>query len=331
MPSNALILDEAHYISKKSKRSVTGLSIASQADYILLLTGTMITNRPIDLWNQLVAIRHKIAEKMTRTAFSRRYCGGHLKQIYRRGGRKMFVWWEGGATNIDELASRLKSAQGVLIEKTEGNVDLPKLVVSERLIDLSPTYEKEYKVAYKKYLQWLKDNPEITEQKLENVKNARQLVEVGKLRQVTSKAKVEQFLEDVQNIDEPFVVFAGYTESINAINAGLKKLGISYSTIKEDENADKFINGEVTGFTANIKAGGTGLNLQRARRLFIIDEDWTPAVNSQAIKRIHRIGQDRTSFVVFYRCADTVDIDLKKNNENKNNVIDRIVSYALDF
>ena len=40
------------------------------------------------------------------------------------------------------------------------------------------------------------------------------------------------------------------------------------------------------------KAGGTGLNLQVAHEIVLVEPDWSPDTNRQAIKRIHRIGQD---------------------------------------
>lgn len=42
---------------------------------------------------------------------------------------------------------------------------------------------------------------------------------------------------------------------------------------------------------ASLRAGGVGLNLTVATRCYILDPWWNPAVESQAIQRIHRLGQ----------------------------------------
>lgn len=44
-------------------------------------------------------------------------------------------------------------------------------------------------------------------------------------------------------------------------------------------------------FFVSLKAGGTGLNLTEANYCFILDPWWNPAVENQAIDRIHRMGQ----------------------------------------
>ena len=37
-------------------------------------------------------------------------------------------------------------------------------------------------------------------------------------------------------------------------------------------------------------AGGVGLNLTRASHVYILDPWWNPALEEQAIDRVHRIG-----------------------------------------
>src|SRR5262249_27667328 len=46
-------------------------------------------------------------------------------------------------------------------------------------------------------------------------------------------------------------------------------------------------------FVLSLRAGGTGLNLTRATRVFHFDRWWNPAVEDQATDRTHRIGQDQ--------------------------------------
>jgi DNA repair protein RAD5 len=41
----------------------------------------------------------------------------------------------------------------------------------------------------------------------------------------------------------------------------------------------------------SLRAGGVGLNLVAAQTLYLLDPWWNPAVEEQAINRIHRIGQ----------------------------------------
>jgi superfamily II DNA or RNA helicase len=54
-------------------------------------------------------------------------------------------------------------------------------------------------------------------------------------------------------------------------------------------------------FLISLKAGGYGLNLTAADHVILLDPWWNPAVESQAIDRAHRIGQQRV--VTAYRLA----------------------------
>jgi len=64
------ILDEAHYIKSKSKRSEQALELVKDIPNVYLLTGTPILNRPIEMFNMLKAIKHPLGK--LRTTFARR-------------------------------------------------------------------------------------------------------------------------------------------------------------------------------------------------------------------------------------------------------------------
>jgi len=43
----------------------------------------------------------------------------------------------------------------------------------------------------------------------------------------------------------------------------------------------------------SLRAGGVGLNLTAASRVYLMDPYWNPAVENQAVDRIHRLGQTK--------------------------------------
>jgi SNF2 family DNA or RNA helicase len=47
----------------------------------------------------------------------------------------------------------------------------------------------------------------------------------------------------------------------------------------------------------SLRAGGTGITLHAADYVFLLDPWWNPAVESQAVDRVHRIGQSKRVFV----------------------------------
>lgn len=71
----------------------------------------------------------------------------------------------------------------------------------------------------------------------------------------------------------------------------------------------------------SLKAGGVGLNLTAASNVFIMDPWWNPAVEEQAIMRIHRIGQKRTVHVRRFIVKDTVEERMQQVQARKQRMI----------
>ncbi len=78
-------------------------------------------------------------------------------------------------------------------------------------------------------------------------------------------------------------------------------------------------------FVLSLKAGGTGLNLTRASRVFHYDRWWNPAVEDQATDRAHRIGQRQVIQVYRFLTAGTVEEKIDALLIDKRALADRIV------
>jgi SNF2 family DNA or RNA helicase len=73
-------------------------------------------------------------------------------------------------------------------------------------------------------------------------------------------------------------------------------------------------------FVLSLKAGGTGLNLTAANRVFHFDRWWNPAVEDQATDRAFRIGQQRNVFVHKFVCTGTLEERIQIMLERKRDV-----------
>jgi len=78
-------------------------------------------------------------------------------------------------------------------------------------------------------------------------------------------------------------------------------------------------------FVLSLRAGGTGLNLARASRVFHFDRWWNPAVEDQATDRAHRIGQPRVVQVYRLLTAGTVEEKIDALLADKRALADRVV------
>jgi DNA repair protein RAD5 len=67
---------------------------------------------------------------------------------------------------------------------------------------------------------------------------------------------------------------------------------------------------QVEVLLVSLKAGCLGLNLTSASLLYMMDAWWNPAVEDQAINRVHRLGQTKPVLIKRLMAADTVEMTL---------------------
>ncbi|KAK4514639.1 alpha 1,2 mannosyltransferase [Mucor velutinosus] len=81
----------------------------------------------------------------------------------------------------------------------------------------------------------------------------------------------------------------------------------------------------------SLKAGGVGLNLQRANHMIILDRWWNPATMDQAVARIHRMNQLKETYIHTVVIKDTIEESLMDNIlDKKNALFHKIVEAELD-
>ncbi|KAG7287136.1 hypothetical protein NEMBOFW57_006641 [Staphylotrichum longicolle] len=75
----------------------------------------------------------------------------------------------------------------------------------------------------------------------------------------------------------------------------------------------------------SIRCGGQALNLSFANRVISVDQWWNTAMENQAFGRVHRIGQDKTTYFVKIAVKDSIDEGLLQMQQGK----DRMIAKAL--
>jgi SNF2 family DNA or RNA helicase len=82
---------------------------------------------------------------------------------------------------------------------------------------------------------------------------------------------------------------------------------------------------------ANYKTGGTGLNLTAATHTIIMDKEWNPGKENQALARTLRIGQDETTFVHYLVIPGTIDEWMEDIVQEKADLIAGFDAQAIDL
>jgi len=132
------------------------------------------------------------------------------------------------------------------------------------------------------------------------------------------------------------VFFAKHVDVMDLAEQTFAHRGIRYASIRGDQtpkarekNIAAFVNDpDVSIVVCSLMAAGVGLNLQVASNLVLAELSWTDAEQTQAIDRIHRIGQ--TEPVTAWRiiAAQTIDSKIAKLIDSKSGLAARALDGA---
>jgi SWI/SNF-related matrix-associated actin-dependent regulator of chromatin subfamily A3 len=88
--------------------------------------------------------------------------------------------------------------------------------------------------------------------------------------------------------------------------------------IQRDQALDSFNeDGQVTVFLISIKSGGVGLNLTASNRVYIMEPYWNPAVEQQAIDRVHRLGQTKNVTTIRFLIRNSIEENMQRLQKYK--------------
>ena len=156
-----------------------------------------------------------------------------------------------------------------------------------------------------------------------------------KLRQISSRAKLDAFLEQLESAVEgghKILVFSQFVKMLGLIAEELRKRGVPFcyldgSTKDRLGECNRFNRSpEIPVFLISLMAGGTGLNLTGADMVIHYDPWWNPAVEDQATDRAHRIGQKKTVYVMKMIASGSIEEKVLALQRRKQAVISATVS-----
>jgi hypothetical protein len=121
------------------------------------------------------------------------------------------------------------------------------------------------------------------------------------------------------------VFFAKHVDVMDVAEETFAKRGIRFSSIRGDQtprarqkNIDAFVNDpDVAIVVCSLTAAGVGLNLQVASNMVLAELSWTDAEQTQAIDRIHRIGQEEPVTAWRIIAAQTIDTRIAELIDSK--------------
>jgi len=317
----AVILDEGQYI--KNPASLTGqMARKLRAEHRLILSGTPIENRLLDLWSLMsFAMPGALG---SRAEFARVYDA------------------KGDPFARQRLSARVRP---FLIRRTKAQVarDLPDRVEEDLFCELEGEQKTLYRAELKRaqaMLLGIKSVEALNKQRfnfLTSLLRLRQICCHPKLVKPDSKAasaKVEALVETLEPLMEEgqkVLVFSQFVELLGLLREELnerkwKHWYLAGETENRGDLVRDFQAAEGGGvFLISLKAGGFGLNLTASSYVILFDPWWNPAVENQAIDRTHRIGQTRK--VIAYRLLikDSIEEKIRALQKQKKGLAEDVL------
>jgi superfamily II DNA or RNA helicase len=329
---SGVILDEAQNI----KNPTTQQSQAARnlrGNFRIALTGTPLENRPLDLWSIMDFLNQGLLS--TRSNFMQTLEHPIVKQRSKSSASTL---------------SRLVRPFVLRRLKTDPEIvsDLPEK--TEQVVAARLTREQAvlYEAVVKKGLKEVENAQEgiqrrgailTTLLRLKQVCNhpAHYLADGSVLPARSGKLELmTEMLEEALEEGDRCLIFTQFKEMGSLIKTHLEEIlggnvlflhgGVPQKD--REEMVARFQADAPDGpkiFVLSLKAGGTGLNLTAANRVFHYDRWWNPAVEDQATDRAFRIGQMRNVFVHKFVCTGTLEERIQTMLERKREVANALL------
>lgn len=138
----------------------------------------------------------------------------------------------------------------------------------------------------------------------------------SRLHHSTKLSMLAKIISEAREMGDRTVVVSNFTKTLNVVESYCRALEIPFlrldgstSSVSRMQLVDQFNCGrvEVSVFLLSSKAGGCGLNLIGGNRMVMLDPDWNPSNDKQAMGRIWRDGQLKPVYIYRLFCSGTVE------------------------
>ena len=331
-----MIVDESTTIKNpQAKRTKNILSLAKETKYRRIMTGSPVTQSPMDLWSQMDFLDPEILGQQSYYAFRTRYAvvitanaaGGTHKY------QKIVKF-----KNLAQLG-QLVSPHSYRILKKEC-LDLPDKVYTKREVELSDEQKEAYKDMKANAMTILKG------QSLTAVNVLTQLI---RLHQITCghmktdaghtidlhSNRIDELMQILGETTGKVIIWANYIHDIEKIEAnvafefGENSKCTYYGATPSDKRQEcinnfQDPNSSVRFFIGNTQTGGYGITLTEASTVIYYSNNYDLEKRIQSEDRAHRIGQKNKVLYIDLVAKGTVDDKIIKSLRNKVNIAKEI-------
>jgi len=327
-----MIIDESTTIKNpQAKRTKNILALAKESKYRRILTGSPVTQSPMDLWAQMDFLDPEILGQSSFYAFRTKYAvmitataaGGTHKY------QKIVKF-----RNLKNLGEKVSPHSYRILKKD--CLDLPEKSFVKREIELSDEQKKAYAE--------MKSNA-TTILKGQSATALNVLTQLIKLHQITCghmktddgeiinlrNSRLDELMQILGETTGKVIIWANYVHDIRNIERAIKdeygqdSYCTYYGATKSEDRQNcikKFQDPEnpVRFFIGNTQTGGYGITLTEASTVIYYSNNYDLEKRIQSEDRAHRIGQKNPVLYIDLVAKGTVDEKIIQSLRNKINI-----------
>lgn len=309
----SVIIDESHKVkSTGTQQTKFCKGIATGKEYIILLTGTPVVNKPKDLVAQL-GIMDRMIDMGGWKHFINRYCSGPNQ-----------------ASNLKELNYMLWKHCFFRREKAKVLTQLPDKV--RQVVTCEISNRNEYLDAERDLIDYLRRYKEADDEKIQKSLKGEVMVRIGILKDITARGKLKEvidFVKDFRENGKKTILFCNLHEIVDRLldvfpsavcvtgRQNMQEKQAAVDSFQKNPKTDIII--------CSIKAASAGITLTAASDVAFIELPWTYADCDQAESRAHRIGQKDSVNCYYLLGRRTIDQKLYRIIEEKKHISNAVL------
>jgi|TARA_R100001460_G_scaffold51454_2_gene90198 SNF2 family DNA or RNA helicase len=322
-----LAVDESTTIKNiKAKRTKAILKLGQSAKYKRILTGSPITQSPMDLYSQCYFLDKDLLGFDSYWSFQGRYAVVRQTRIGNHSFQQVV-----GFRNLEELTDKLhRFAYRVTKEQA---LDLPEKIYTTRQVVLTSDQIKHYNSMKDSAVAFLDGGdlvsaPEVMTRllRLQQLLCGYLVTDDGETVEIANH-RIDAMLDTIAEMDGKVIIWSRFRHDIKKIRKSLDKAYgsgtvVTYfgDTSQEDRDKaiDRFQNDKGTRFfVGNAQTAGRGLTLTAATNVIYYSNDFNLETRIQSEDRCHRIGQKNNVLYVDLVVPDSIDVHIVKVLQSK--------------
>ena len=322
-----LAVDESTTIKNiKAKRTKEILKLGQSAKYKRILTGSPITQSPMDLYSQCYFLDKDLLGFDSYWSFQGRYAIIRQTRIGNHSFQQIV-----GFRNLSELTDKLHRFSYRVTK--EQALDLPEKIYTTREVNLTSDQIRHYNSMKDVAVAFLESGdmvtaPEVMTRllRLQQLLCGYLVTDDGETVEIANH-RIDAMLDTIEEMDGKVIIWSRFRHDIKKIRKALEKdygsgTVVTYygdsSQEDRDKAIDRFQNDEGTKFfVGNAQTAGRGLTLTAATNVIYYSNDFNLETRIQSEDRCHRIGQKNNVLYVDLVVPDSIDIHIVKVLQSK--------------